>query len=129
YLDLAVGNSLLGERLTDPMFAVGSVLFASTRTPSTDVCTPGITGWTYGLDPTTGGSTTFTVFNLSRNGTISDADNYNGKVVSAFATFAGGFFVGSMNGDDKLKNNGDEIAVDTGPNTSGRQTWRIIPSP
>jgi type IV pilus assembly protein PilY1 len=132
YLDLVVGSSLLGERLVDPIIPFGSVLFASTRTPSTDVCTPGITGWTYGLDPTTGGRTSFSVFNLSRNGTVSDSDKYNDTVVSGFSTAAGGFVVTSKSngsGSVNIENNIDTLGAYTGPNFNGRQTWRVIPSP
>lgn len=132
YLDLAVGSSLLGERLTDPMAVFGSVLFASTRTPSTDVCTPGITGWTYGIDPTTGGRTSFSVFNLSKTGTITDNDKYSSTVVSAFATVAGGFALTpavANSGYVTLTNNGETKLAYTGALTSGRQSWRLITSP
>jgi len=135
YLNLGVGTSLLGERMVDPIINAGSVLFASTRTPSTDVCTPGITGWTYGLDPATGGSTAFSVFNLSRNGVITSADKYNDNIVSAFATSAGGFTVtANAGGYGTIFNSGDDInpsdtIIYTGPDYIGRQTWRVIPSP
>jgi type IV pilus assembly protein PilY1 len=132
YLDLAVSNSLLGERLTDPMAVFGSVLFASTRTPSTDVCTPGITGWTYGIDPTTGGRTSFSVFNLSKTGTINDSDKYNSTVVSAFATFAGGFALTpsvANNGYVTITNSGESKLGYGGGLTSGRQSWRTFTLP
>lgn len=128
YLDLAVGNTLLGERLVDPLVISGSVLFASTRTPVTDVCSPGVTGWLYGLDPTTGGRTTFTVFNLRRNGTISSADNYNDTVVSAMSVTAGGVDVGSIGGQKyATDSSGEPTAVNTGTAFNGRQNWRVIP--
>lgn len=132
-LDLSFNGSLLGERLIDPMSVVGSVLFATTRTPISDVCSPGVTGFTYGLDPTTGGSTTFTVFNLSQNGTISTADNLDGSVVSAFGTVAGGFAVTSYSDPNNtsangtLINAGTSISTNTGALSEGRQTWRGIP--
>lgn len=130
YLNLAVGNSLLGERLVDPLSISGSVLFASTRTPVTDVCSPGVAGWEYGLDPTTGGRTTFTVFNLRRNGTISTADNYNDNVVSGISMAAGGVAISST-GDQKTStpSDGDSIIVNTGTGYVGRQNWRVIPYP
>lgn len=130
YLDFAVSGALLGERLVDPLTISGSVLFASTRTPSTDVCSPGVTGWEYALDPTTGGRTTFTVFNLSRNGTISTADNYNNTVVSAMSTAAGGFDVSSVGGTKyTTDSSGTTTQVETGKAYVGRQTWRSIPYP
>jgi len=130
YLNLTVNNALLGERMVDPLSISGSVLFASTRTPSTDVCSPGVSGWEYGLDPTTGGRTTFTVFNLRRNGTISTADNYNDNVVSGISMAAGGVAISST-GVQKTStpSDGDSIIVNTGTGYVGRQNWRVIPYP
>ena len=130
YLNLAVGTALLGERLVDPINISGSVLLAATRTPSTDVCTPGITGWLYGLDPNTGGRTTFTVFNLRRNGTISPADNYNNVIPSAFQQSGVGDAISSSDGDKSVTDSSDETTkYDPGTKFNGRQTWRTIPSP
>jgi type IV pilus assembly protein PilY1 len=135
YLDLAVGTTTLGERLVDPMNLTGSVLFVSTRTPVTDVCTPGIIGWTYGLDPNTGGKTTFSVFNFSRTGTITDADKLNGGVVSGYATVAGGLaylsnsstnVAGAVNGSN-VSADGSLMGVSLGNQFDGRQTWRTMP--
>jgi type IV pilus assembly protein PilY1 len=129
----------LGERLVDQMLVTGSVLLVSTRTPSTDICTPGITGWTYGLDPNTGGKTTFSVFNFSRTGTITDADKLNGGVVSGYATVAGGLaYLSNSNNNSNTAGsvNGTAIGPDgltTGPGMSsgfqfqGRQSWRTLP--
>jgi type IV pilus assembly protein PilY1 len=135
YLDFAVGSTYLGERLVDPMNLTPSVLFVSTRTPSTDVCTPGITGWSYGLDPNTGGATTFSVFNFSRTGTITDADKLNGGVVSAYATVAGGLafmsnsstnVAGAVNGSN-VSADGSLMGVSLGNKFDGRQSWRVMP--
>jgi type IV pilus assembly protein PilY1 len=135
YLDLSASGVLLGERIVDPLVISGSVLLASTRTPSTDICSPGLIGWTYGLDPTTGGRTSFTVFNLSHNGTIASADKYGGTtVVSAFSTGAGGFTMTSNPANASITGtitNPTGVSTGTydGPLTNGRQTWRVIPSP
>jgi len=144
YINFSVGGSLLGERLVDPLTISGGVLFATTRTPSTDVCSPGVTGWVYGLDPGTGGRTTFTVFNLRRNGTISSADNYtdgNGtnNVVSGMAIAGGGTDISTVTGDKYLTDSSgggggvggsnNPIKVNTGLKFNGRQTWRSIPYP
>jgi type IV pilus assembly protein PilY1 len=130
YLNLSVSNALLGERLVDPLSLSGSVLFATTRTPVTDVCSPGVTGWEYGLDPTTGGRTTFTVFNLRRNGTISSADNYNDNVVSGISMAAGGVVISSTaDKKNSTASDGDSIQVNTGTDYVGRQNWRVITYP
>lgn len=128
YLDLTVGGTLLGERLVDPLTISGSVLFASTRTPVTDVCSPGVAGWLYGLDPTTGGRTSFTVFNLRRTGTLSSADNYKNTVVSGMSSSAGGFTISTLNGQKyATDSSGTVTPVNTGAKFNGRQTWRTIP--
>ena len=135
YMDFAIGTNYLGERLVDSMNLTPSVLFVSTRTPSTDVCTPGITGWSYGLDPNTGGATTFSVFNFSRTGTITDADKLNGGVVSAYATVAGGLafmsnsstnVAGAVNGSN-VSADGSLMGISLGNRFDGRQTWRVMP--
>lgn len=134
YVDLTANSTLLGERVVDPLVISGSVLLASTRTPSTDICSPGIIAWQYGLDPTTGGQTSFTVFDLSQNGVISSADNYNGNVVSGFGSAAGGFTVASNSTNGSLtgtiyNSNGSGTPFTGGTFYNGRQTWRVIPSP
>jgi type IV pilus assembly protein PilY1 len=133
YLDLSLGGSLLGERLTDPMVIAGSVLFASTRTPSTDVCTPGITGWTYGLDPTTGGRTSFAVFNFSRTGTINDSDKLGTSFASGFASTAGGFAIAAPIAGTLATivppDTTPPMPIKTSNASNGRQSWRTITSP
>ena len=130
YLDFVTGNSLVGERMVDPLQTLGDVLFVSTRTPSTDICTPGINGWTYALDPTTGGRTAFTVFNLSRTGTINGTDNYNGTVVSGISTpsIGGTITGGGVNGNGTFFSGSDALTTALGPYHNGRQTWRVVPT-
>ncbi|MNZ64512.1 Neisseria PilC protein [compost metagenome] len=123
-LDLKVGTELLGERITDEMYARGNVLFVTTRTPSPDPCQAGLTGWTYGIDPYTGGRTAFNVFDLSRDGVVGTDDQYNDSVISGLGTSAGGIALGN----DKLADSsGDLTTVSFGPNVTGRQSWRVIP--
>ncbi|MFJ3483593.1 pilus assembly protein [Pseudomonas sp. NPDC090202] len=131
YLDFSVGGSLLGERLVDPLNIVGSVLLASTRTPSNDVCSPGVSGWIYGLNPYTGGRTTFTVFNLRRNGTISSADNYNDNVVSGYSSAAGSITASTTNDGSNnsvvIDPSGQLTRANDDAFLDGRQNWRVIP--
>jgi type IV pilus assembly protein PilY1 len=140
-LDLVANNTQLGERVVDPLSVISGALFVPTRTPSADVCSPGINGFEYALDPTTGGRTTFTVFNLSRTGIISVSDKYNDTIVSGFSTSAGGFAVTSGVGITDASGNvaaGGGVGTDSGglstvtggnPDTVGRQSWRTIPYP
>ncbi len=124
YLDLKVGSNLKGERVVDEMAARGQVLLFTTRTPSVDPCEPGLEGWTYGINPYTGGRTTFNVFDFNKSTTVSAADSYNGTVVSGFETPAGGI---SLSGDTLFSTDGSSITVDFGASVSGRQSWQIIP--
>lgn len=131
YLDLKNGNSLLGERMVDVLNITGSVLTVATRTPITDVCEAGIVGKRLGLDPTTGGATSFTIFDLSRNGIIDANDTYGGLIISGFDSSAGGFSVVSGNGLNGLSTlygtSGSSTGMYTGLAYSGRQSWRVIP--
>jgi type IV pilus assembly protein PilY1 len=127
-LDLVVGTTYTGERVTDEMLARGNILLVPTRIPSQDPCSPGLSGWTYALDPYTGGATTFSVFDLNRNGVIGDDDTYNSGVVSGVSNTAGGIALGNdqlatPDDDDNLR------TINFGPNSTGRQSWRLIPNP
>ncbi len=124
YLDLKVGSTTDGERIVDEMAARGQVLLFTTRTPSDDPCAAGLTGWTYGINPYTGGRTSFNVFDFDRSGTVSTGDSYNGAVVSGYETPAGGI---SLSGDTLFSTDGSSITVDFGASVSGRQSWQILP--
>jgi len=106
------------------MAARGQVLLFTTRTPSDDPCEAGLTGWTYGINPYTGGRTSFNVFDFNKSTTVSDGDSYNGTVISGFETPAGGI---SLSGDTLFSTDGSSIAVEFGASVSGRQSWQIIP--
>lgn len=135
YLDLQIGTALTGERMVDVMDITGNVLTVATRTPITDVCDAGIQGKRLGLDPTTGGATSFAVFDLTRNGLINTEDmTSTGGIVSGYDSSAGGVSVVSGNGPNGLSTlySSDASAsmnIYTGLRYNGRQTWRVIPSP
>jgi type IV pilus assembly protein PilY1 len=146
YLDLqtstTVNNtttvSAVGERMVDLLTISGSVLIAATRTPIADVCEAGIQGKRLGLDPNTGGATTFSVFDFTRDGLITRDDTLAGVVISGFDSTAGGFSLGATNNPNGLLTmyNSDGAGlpsggtgVYTGLKYNGRQTWRVIPSP
>ena len=135
YLDLTTGAPLTGERMVDLLDIQGSVLFVSTRTPVTGICEAGIQGKRFGLDPNTGGATTFSVFDFTRNGVIGSEDTLSGVIISGFDSTAGGFNVVAGNGPSGLSTmyNSDGVSsainVYTGLQFNGRQSWRVIPSP
>ena len=126
YLDLAVGDSLNGERVVDEMAARGQVLLFNTRAPSSDPCEAGLEGWTYGINPYTGGRTNFSVFDFNKNTVVGSDDTYgdDNSVVSGFETPAGGI---SLSGDTMFNTDGSAIDVNFGTSVSGRQSWQIIP--
>ncbi|MFJ5298408.1 pilus assembly protein [Pseudomonas sp. NPDC088368] len=135
YLDLKTGSTLTGERMVDLLTLQGSVLFVATRTPITGVCDAGVQGKRLGLDPNTGGATTFSIFDFSRNGIIGSEDTLAGAIVSGFDSTAGGFAIVANNGPSGLSTmyNSDgpnsALGVFTGLQFNGRQSWRVIPSP
>lgn len=126
YLDLKVSSSLNGERVVDEMAARGQVLLFNTRAPSSDPCEAGLEGWTYGINPYTGGRTSFSVFDFNKNSIVGSDDTYgeDNAVVSGFETPAGGI---SLSGDTMFNTDGSAINVNFGSSVSGRQSWQIIP--
>lgn len=124
YLDLVVGSSAEGERIVNEMAARGQVLFLSTLTPSSDPCKAGLIGRNYGIDPFTGGRTSFAVFDLNNDGVVNASDNYNSQSVSGFESPAGGF---TLSGDKFFTTDGASVNINFGPTVSGRQSWQILP--
>jgi type IV pilus assembly protein PilY1 len=126
YLDLQSNNQALGERVVDPMTASGQTLVFNTLTPNADVCSSGVTGWAYAVDPASGGRTSFNVFDLNGDGVVNSLDSLNGTVVSGFGTIAGGTTLAS---NQLVTTDGISTTVNKGSQMSGRQTWRVIPQP
>lgn len=126
YLDLQTNNQSLGERVVDPMTASGQTLVFSTVTPNADVCSSGISGWAYAIDPASGGRTSFNVFDLNGDGVVNSLDSLDGMVVSSFGTIAGGT---TLSNNQLITTDGISTTVNRGGQTSGRQTWRVIPQP
>jgi len=126
YLDLQSNNQTLGERVVDPLTASGQTLLFSTVTPNANACSSGITGWTYAVDPASGGRTSFNVFDLNGDGVVNSLDSLDGTVVSGFGSVAGGT---TLTNDQLVTTDGTPTTINKGPQMSGRQTWRVIPQP
>jgi len=124
YLDLQSNNQSVGERVVDPMTASGQTLVFSTVTPNADVCSSGISGWAYAVDPASGGRTSFNVFDLNGDGVVNSLDSPDGMVVSGFGTIAGGT---TLSNNQMVTTDGISTTVNRGGQMSGRQTWRVIP--
>lgn len=129
YLNLQVtGGSLVGERIVDEMAARGQALLVNTRTPSLDVCQAGVEGWSYGIDPYTGGRADFNIFDFSQNFVVDQGDAYVTKdstnVVSGYKTPAGG---AALSGNTRFTADGAPMNISFGPESTGRQTWRAAP--
>lgn len=121
-LNLAEDN---GERIIDEMSARGQVLLLTSRTPvDSDPCAPGLMGWTYGINPYSGGRTAFNVFDFNQSGNVGVDDSDNGNVVSGFQTPAGGL---TLSGDTLFGTDGSTTKVDYGAISTGRQSWQVIP--
>ncbi len=127
-LDMAVGNKLEGEMIINNMTASGSILFLSSLTPNQDPCQAGADTWLYAVDAYSGGRTRFNVIDLNADQIVDTNDEYNSDVVSGMRFPAlGGFTLAPGNlvfGSDGAY---DPTAIGDDPNTSGRQSWHIIP--
>lgn len=124
YLDLSTGNTPSGERVVNNMQVYGEGLIFSTVTPSSDPCSAGLTGFTYAINPASGGRTPYNVFDFTGDGKIDWEDSLDGDVISGFENPAGGFTIhdGFLYSPD-----GNPIAVDPGSLAKGRQSWHLIP--
>lgn len=128
YLDLKAGtsnSSTRGERVIYNMAVYGEGLIFSTVTPEPNSCAAGLTGFTYGINPTTGGRTLYNVFDMNGDGKVDADDSLAGEVISGHETPAGGAVI-----SDGLQyhTDGSTVAIAGGGNASGRQTWRLIPA-
>lgn len=127
YLDLNPGTPK-GEMVVQDMSVSGDVLLAASLTPNDDPCASGSTGRLYGLDPFTGGATSFTVFDFGQNGVIDNNDNFNNTVYSGMSQGTGTDFTVTQgaNGDPTVCTSQGCQDFHTSPRTNGRQNWRTI---
>lgn len=124
YLDLSTGNTPSGERVVNNMQVYGEGLIFSTVTPSSDPCSAGLTGFTYAINPASGGRTPYNVFDFTGDGKIDWEDSLDGDVISGFENPAGGFTIhdGFLYSPD-----GNPIAIDPGSQAKDRQSWHLLP--
>ncbi|WP_313516464.1 PilC/PilY family type IV pilus protein [Pseudomonas sp.] len=120
YFDLTAG-----ERMVYSMNLYGDGLIFSTITPNSDVCSAGLTGITYGINPYTGGKTLYNVFDINGDGKVNTGDNLSDSVVSGIETAGGDTTISDGNLYDTT---GKPIAIAAGNNSNGRQSWRLQPS-
>lgn len=117
-----------GEMIVNNMTASGSILFLSSLTPNQDPCQAGADTWFYGIDAYTGGRTRFNVLDLNADRLVNPTDAYRGDVVSGVRfPSLGGFTLAPGNkifGSDGASN---PFTVGDDPNSSGRQSWHIVP--
>lgn len=129
-LNLSVNNSLAGEMIVDNMSARGQTLLFSSLTPNQDPCKAGANTWIYGISAYTGGRTTFNVFDLDNSKIIDAGDTILSDgvniVISGYKTTGAGGFATS-NGELFSSSGGSGMKYSTGPNSKGRQSWRVIP--
>lgn len=132
-LDMAVVSSngtpkLEGEMIINNMTASGSILFLSSLTPNQDPCQAGADTWLYAVDAFTGGRTRFNVLDLNADKVINQYDQYDAKVVSGMRFPAlGGFTLAPGNKVFGSDGAADPATVGDDPNSSGRQSWHIVP--
>lgn len=79
-----------GERMVVANEFVGELLEGVTRIPnSSDVCSPGGTGYTMLIDPFTGGRSDKIIFDINGDGVFDDKDTLNGMPVSGIGHSSG----------------------------------------
>ncbi len=117
-----------GERMVDEMTVRGEVLFFSTRRPSTDPCESGVEGWTYAVNPSTGGRTDFNVLDLNRSLMVGAEDGYlhGGTLipVTGFKAPPGGFI---LTGDKMISSDGTVMDYQARSSNKNRESWFVIP--
>ncbi len=123
-LDLQIGSTKAGEMMINQMVARGQALIFSTLTPNDDPCKDGVEAWLYGINSSSGGRTTFSVFDMDGNGDVNSGDTYNNTVISSRKLSSSSGF--NLSGNT-LFSTGESIVVDYGPTSSGRQSWQVIP--
>ncbi|RMX07994.1 fimbrial assembly protein [Corticibacter populi] len=112
-----------GERQIYSMILYGKSLVFTTLLPRENPCEAGLSGTTYGIDPLTGGATTYPVFDVNGDGVIDDQDLIDGYVVSGLDTAGGKTPIA----DGRVWTpDGDNRRVASGVQ-SGRQNWRVLP--
>jgi type IV pilus assembly protein PilY1 len=120
-----------GEMMINSMAVRGQTLLLSTLTPNSNPCAGDVDSWLYGLDPVTGGRTKFNVFDLNNDKTVDDYDkiSLNGSVISSYKKPGSGGFT-TNNGDIfTAPSQGGGMKYSSGPNSTGRQSWRAIEAP
>lgn len=137
YLDLSTTTTSDGERIVDEMIKRGDLLLVGTRTPNSDPCESGMDGRYYGINPGTGGRLTFAVFDMNGDGKVNATDVLaNGTVPSTIEGPPGSFLI--TGGADGAESGSAETCIrgpdgkcqniNLGPNSSGRQSWRVMPN-
>lgn len=127
-LDMAVGSKLEGEMIINNMTASGSILFLSSLTPNQDPCQAGADTWLYAVDAFSGGRTRFNVLDLNADRIVDSLDEYGEDVVSGMRFPAlGGFTLAPGNQVFGSDGASDPATVGDDPNSSGRQSWHIVP--
>jgi len=122
-LDLQVGSRLRGERVVVAPKVRGSLLQVVTVTPNADPCSPGLEGNVLALGASTGGATSFPVFDLNGDGKVDDQDRVGGKVPGSIPISAGGV---TFSDDSLFDASGKQFKLAFGE-LSGRQTWTQMP--
>jgi len=127
-LDMAVDDKLEGEMIINNMTASGSILFLSSLTPNQDPCQAGADTWLYAVDAYSGGRTRFNVLDLNADKIVDKLDQYTNNVVSGMRFPAlGGFTLAPGNQVFGSDGAADPATVGDDPNSSGRQSWHIVP--
>lgn len=138
YADLLTAGVASGERMVSRSQYSAGILYASSLTPSSDVCASGGSGYLNAIDAFSGASLTIPFFDINNDGLF---DNNDKKLVGGKLLPAGSVKTGGMIGEITIKRTGDtrytiQSCDSTGacksqPNVNlgnlrGRISWREI---
>lgn len=129
-LDLKVGSALTGEMVVQPLKIRGSTLLVDTLLPPANPCSDDAGNWLYGINPYTGGRTSYNVFDLNGDNVIDVGDTAGDNVVSGLQVSSYGTGGGVTVGDTIFRNdkNGPPgVKFSSGPQFNGRQSWQVTP--
>ncbi len=128
YIDLQpAGAGAAGERLFQSPLKRGELLFVHTRIPSALPCQHDVARRLYAIDPRTGGSAAFPVFDVNGDGRVDETDLVDGVPPTGISVGDNVHIVADpVSGTPCLVGDNGCAPVSLGPRANGRQSWRVI---
>lgn len=128
YIDLQPARpGAASERLTRSPLKRGELLFIHTRIPSTQPCHHDVEQRLYAIDPRTGGSVAFPVFDVNHDGRVDELDVVGGAPPSGISVGDSvHIVVDPITGAPCVLGDNGCAPISLGPRANGRQSWRVV---